>query len=190
MNTVNTITPWYRQFWPWFIIALPACVVVASIITVVIAIKHEDSLVADNYYKDGLAINQELARDQAAARLALHANATIDWLVGELQIAVDGHSVSRWPATLTMLWFHPTNKQQDFSIVVQRTANQHYLGQLPDRITGRWYVQLSAAEPEPWRLKSTVIIDHDLRGNTGSSDQFAFEFSSADLSSAERSSVE
>ncbi len=28
------ITPWYKQFWPWFLIALPASVVVASLITV------------------------------------------------------------------------------------------------------------------------------------------------------------
>ena len=52
--------PWYRQFWPWFLIALPACVVIAAIATALIASRHADDLVADSYYKDGLAINRRL----------------------------------------------------------------------------------------------------------------------------------
>ena len=30
------LLPWYRQFWPWFLIALPGTVVVAAIGTLVI----------------------------------------------------------------------------------------------------------------------------------------------------------
>ncbi len=40
--------PWYKQFWPWFIIALPASVVVASFITLWIAISNPDQLVVDD----------------------------------------------------------------------------------------------------------------------------------------------
>jgi hypothetical protein len=39
--------PWYRQFWPWFIIALPASAVIASFITLWLAISHPDHLVVD-----------------------------------------------------------------------------------------------------------------------------------------------
>ena len=39
--------PWYRQFWPWFIIALPASAVIASIITFWLAVSHPDQLVVD-----------------------------------------------------------------------------------------------------------------------------------------------
>lgn len=38
-------TPWYKQFWPWFIIALPASVVVASFYTLYLAISNPDGLV-------------------------------------------------------------------------------------------------------------------------------------------------
>ena len=40
-------TPWYRQFWPWFIIALPACAVIASFITLWLAVSRPDYLVVD-----------------------------------------------------------------------------------------------------------------------------------------------
>jgi hypothetical protein len=41
------IEPWYKQFWPWFIIALPASVVVASFFTLWLAISNPDQLVLD-----------------------------------------------------------------------------------------------------------------------------------------------
>jgi hypothetical protein len=37
--------PWHRQFWPWFLIALPACALIASSITCVIALRHADEMV-------------------------------------------------------------------------------------------------------------------------------------------------
>lgn len=40
--------PWYKQFWPWFIIALPASVVVASFFTLWLAISNPDHLVVDD----------------------------------------------------------------------------------------------------------------------------------------------
>ena len=40
--------PWYKQFWPWFIIALPASVVVASFFTLWLAISNPDRLVVDD----------------------------------------------------------------------------------------------------------------------------------------------
>lgn len=39
--------PWYKQFWPWFIIALPASVVIASFFTLWLAISNPDQLVLD-----------------------------------------------------------------------------------------------------------------------------------------------
>lgn len=41
------IQPWYKQFWPWFIIALPASVVVASFFTLWLAVSNPDHLVVD-----------------------------------------------------------------------------------------------------------------------------------------------
>lgn len=45
--------PWYKQFWPWFIIALPASVVVASFFTLWLAISNPDQIVlSDEEYLD------------------------------------------------------------------------------------------------------------------------------------------
>lgn len=76
MNTTpddNNTESWFRQFWPWFLIALPGTVVIASLVTVYIAVTHQDPVVDGNYYKHGLTINERLdgklpAADQPPAR--------------------------------------------------------------------------------------------------------------------------
>lgn len=45
--------PWYRQFWPWFIIALPASAVIASFITLWLAVSNPITLVVnDEEYRE------------------------------------------------------------------------------------------------------------------------------------------
>jgi hypothetical protein len=44
--------PWFKQFWPWFIIALPAAAVIASFVTLWLAISNPDQvIVTDGEYR-------------------------------------------------------------------------------------------------------------------------------------------
>ena len=58
--------PWYRQFWPWALIALPLATVLACTATILIAIHTDDGLVSDDYYKEGLSINRRMREDREA----------------------------------------------------------------------------------------------------------------------------
>jgi hypothetical protein len=62
--------PWYRQFWPWFIIALPASVVIASFFTLWLAISNPDHLVVDEdeyrQLKSELKAQKPVDQDQQA----------------------------------------------------------------------------------------------------------------------------
>ena len=59
--------PWYKERWTWLLMLMPATAIVAGFITLWLAITSFDGLVADDYYKQGLAINQTLARANAGA---------------------------------------------------------------------------------------------------------------------------
>ena len=50
--------PWYKQFWPWFIIALPATAVIASFITLYLAIIRPDYIVVED--EEYQRLNSEL----------------------------------------------------------------------------------------------------------------------------------
>jgi hypothetical protein len=56
--------PWWRHGHVWLIIAGPALVVVAGFVTLVIAIRVPDPVVADDYYRRGLDINKTLAAEK------------------------------------------------------------------------------------------------------------------------------
>lgn len=43
--------PWHRQFWPWFLIAIPAISVAASFATLAIAIRNADDVVSEPGYE-------------------------------------------------------------------------------------------------------------------------------------------
>ena len=57
--------PWWRFPHVWMVIAGPAAVVVAAIATAVIAVRGADPVVAEDYYRRGVHINEELARNRA-----------------------------------------------------------------------------------------------------------------------------
>ena len=42
MNAINPVAPWYRHFWPWFIIAMLASAVTGSFISLYFALHTSD----------------------------------------------------------------------------------------------------------------------------------------------------
>ncbi|TWO72696.1 nitrogen fixation protein FixH [Caenimonas sedimenti] len=56
--------PWWKHGHVWLLIAGPATVVVAGILTVWIAIARPDPVVAQDYYRRGVGINKTL-RDKS-----------------------------------------------------------------------------------------------------------------------------
>jgi hypothetical protein len=51
--TVAGIRPWYREPWPWVLIAIPLLTVIASAITFWLAVSHPDYIVLDeSEYQD------------------------------------------------------------------------------------------------------------------------------------------
>ena len=58
--------PWYHEPWPWLLMAGPLVVIIAGFATLLLAIRSSDGLVADDYYKQSMAINQIMLRDSRA----------------------------------------------------------------------------------------------------------------------------
>lgn len=51
MTIKNTKKPWFKQFWPWALIMLPATGVIASMITIGIAVTHAPTITNDQIGK-------------------------------------------------------------------------------------------------------------------------------------------
>lgn len=60
----SSAKPWWRFGYVWLILAGPLAVVVASFITLGLAIRTPDPVVAEDYYRRGIEINKTLAADK------------------------------------------------------------------------------------------------------------------------------
>ena len=155
--TATDAKPWFRQFWPWFLIALPASVVVAGLTTVYIANRHADDLVADEYYKEGLAINRQLAKQETARALALAA----DLEVGSQDITVRVAGPISDPV-LRLRLSHPIEADRDFYLSLGQRSPGVYSGPLPTPVGAHWHWTLDDGEDSEWRLDGSLSVS-DMR---------------------------
>jgi hypothetical protein len=146
--------PWYRQFWPWFLIALPGSVVIAGLTTVYIAFNSADSLVSDNYYRDGLAINQRLEQDNLAMVMGLSADIRLDSESGELFVTLRGSEITA--PTLFLQLIHPVDDKRDRELILSLMAPNHYRVDLDSQLTYRYYLRLLPEPEREWRLNGEM----------------------------------
>lgn len=149
MQLQSDTQPWYKEPWPWLLMAGPFVVVVAGFITAWLAIRSNDGLVADDYYKQGLAINQRLQRDQKAGELGIQAQVLRSG--AQMRVMMVGVGQAALPEKLTLRLSHPTRAGMDQ--VVDLVAEGHGLfnGKLSTDISGRWHVVLEDSSGQ-WRL--------------------------------------
>lgn len=147
-------TPWYRQGWPWFLIALPATAVVAGIITLVIAARTFDGMVVDDYYKEGRAIVQTLDRVERASALGLVADLKLR--SESVRIELSALHADDLPARAILTVIHPTRDGQDQEIIMTG-AGGVYEGRLAPLSTGRWLFQLED-ESRSWRMNGAAYL--------------------------------
>ena len=147
-------TPWYRVPQLWLVLGLPAAVVVGCAIAMVIAWRNFDGPVVDDYYRRGLEINRDLARDRRAAELGLHA--VVDYAAGgELTVTITATDSSALPDTLPLRLLHATRAGLDTAVLLPRTETGRYQAPALRLAPGRWYLQIDAAD---WRLRETVSV--------------------------------
>jgi hypothetical protein len=146
--------PWYRYSWPWILIAGPAVVVVAGIITAWIATTTSDGLVADDYYKQGLAVNQKLARNDAAAAMQLEARLRL--ADGRIELKLISRADATLPARIHVTLAHPTRGGEDQKLILVGKKGA-YAGQMAALGPGRWQV-LIEDEASTWRLAGNVQL--------------------------------
>ena len=169
MNPAQTAdaAPWYRQRWPWLVMLPPAAAVVGCIITITLAIRSADGVVASDYYKRGLAINEQLARSQRAAEMGLKAQVVTRGLNGGDEVRVTLRAEQALPpeAALKLRLLHPGRSGADREAMLARVAVHDegrtvvYLGHWQDSgpVAGQPSWQL-VIESRDWRLDGDASL--------------------------------
>lgn len=156
MTLKNDNKPWYKDRWPWILMAGPGIVIVAGFITLWLAVVSYDGLVTDDYYKQGLAVNQSLQRDHQAESLGLHGDVMRSG--SNLRLLLSAESSSAMPAEVVLKLAHPTRAGQDQAIKMTQEGPGFYSGKLETEISGRWLVSIEDPAAN-WRLQGDWQAD-------------------------------
>lgn len=154
VNAMKASEPWYRQGWPWFLIGIPALTVVASIVTLWLAVKSSDGLVVDDYYQEGKAIEKTMERTNRAAQLGLAADLSLT--AEGLSLRMNAGSAGDLPRSVVVTISHPTRAGMD-QVLTLVGPDGVYAGALKPLASGRWQIQIED-EARSWRMIGTVHV--------------------------------
>lgn len=147
--------PWYRQFWPWFIIALPASAVVAGLYTLWIALQTGDSLVMRSDDGVNTVTERIIAAEQLAAQYGLLATVSIDSQTNAVSVSIGASDGTHIADTLELYMRHPTMASRDVQIILHRamqdaSGNPVWAGHFTQPLSDRMIMTLSSQDS--WRM--------------------------------------
>jgi len=147
--------PWYRQGWPWFLIALPASAVVSGFAILYLAIHSPHALVVDDYYKEGLAINRQIGRQTTAHTLGLTAALRSDGKQLSLDLSAT-KPVS--DESVNLKFIHVVRAELDREVIMHRHADGRYYAALPPLPNGIWNLHLGSMDHR-WEIDTQLRIN-------------------------------
>ncbi|MCG9640399.1 FixH family protein [Vibrio sp. Isolate34] len=146
------VKPWYKQFWPWFLIALPATVVIWTIMTVIVFTQNSVDLVTEDYYKKGKGINVDISKVNIAKELGL--SASLNEKGNSVIITLDKGKLDHFPA-ISAMFVHRTLPDRDFTQLLTADARGNYTLTLDHEMQGPWFIELTPHDEE-WLVQGRM----------------------------------
>ena len=153
---------WYKEPWPWILMAGPAIVVVAAFTTYYLAATHNSDMVTDEYYKEGKHIGVELQRDQEAAKRKIDVQVLINPEHNAAKVLISGNFDPKQQMDLQLL--HPAHKSEDQTVKLfpeqggssgDKASYHAVFKTLP--ATNHWYVRVEDTAGK-WRVEDTWVV--------------------------------
>ncbi|WP_286237703.1 FixH family protein [Neptuniibacter halophilus] len=156
----NSVAPWYKQPWLWFILAPLIAVFIYGTFFLYIAITTSDGIVKDDYYKVARGHFVDSSKAQKAIDLAIGGTLQLDNLTGDLMLHFRSNQTEK-PALLILDIISPTHQKYDQKITLKRVDGTNaYTGNLKSSLKGKRYILLEA-EDATWRLRTESNPPYD-----------------------------
>ena len=155
MTEENTVSPWYKQPWLWFLLIFPGAAIIWCATMITVSLNLDSSMVTDDYSKEGRGIAMDVARDKKAEALGLEANLSFE--EGSANLAMEANQGALESPYLVLNLYHPTLTERDQTIQFRPTGEGQYTATLNQPIDGRWYLDLRGPDND-WRLKGEASL--------------------------------
>ncbi len=153
---IKTSRPWYRYPLVWMMLAIPFSAVIMGAVMLTLALDTDDGLVADDYYKQGLGINEVISRDKKSAELGITAIVDLDNNTRTLRVQFEKGLLAMYPQQIQMQLQHATRANSDISLVLEHGIGNQYIGHIKQPLSqGVWYFEIADSD---WKLTARVDV--------------------------------
>ncbi len=142
---------WYRQFYVWLIIFLPACAVIASFATLYIAAQNPPEMAVADYTSIEAIAAEQQARDRRATELGM--SARLEFNGNSVSAKLLSDSLTTLPTALSLRVQHST--KPEFDQVASLTGDQGLYTGYIELPSGAYDIHLEDSE-RTWRLAARV----------------------------------
>jgi hypothetical protein len=149
--------PWYRNFWPWFIIAILSWGVISSSITLTVALNNPPHMMTGDYAELGKALVDTHRRADRAEALGL--SGLLTRTGAQWALSLDANEAGALGERLLLLAQHPTDSTRDRQVVLDRIAPGEYRAEAAT-IPLRGRIIVSDLE-QNWWISSSYESDPD-----------------------------
>jgi uncharacterized protein len=152
-HSLKSPRPVSRWIWPGLLFIPPGFVIVASVISAFFLVGRPEGLVASDYYKQGKAINAQLAKLAHARTLGLDSvvfERTSSGLVATFPRAATSANL------VEFVFAHPVDESLDVRRTVSPSASGSYEIALDSPFTERRRVIINDASYKQWRVETLL----------------------------------
>jgi uncharacterized protein len=156
--------PWHSYPLVWMMISIPFSAVIMGVVMIWLAVDTDDGLVADDYYKQGMAINDVIILDTKASELKLNATIEFNRVDKVIKLKFDKGLLERYPDSLQLKFQHATRANSDIAVTLAHGLDDQYIGYLERAISeGVWYFEVNnkTMGAEDWKLNARSYVHSD-----------------------------
>jgi hypothetical protein len=153
--------PWWTEWGLLLVVGLPVLTIFACAITVTIAVKGRDGVVAEDYYRQGLAINRSIRRDEVAFERGISAVLSIDTERQRIQVQLSQANGEPLPSitaqeqqALRLELINAVHPERDQRLTLLPEGHGRWFAQASGLAAGPWDVVLEATD---WRLSAQRV---------------------------------
>lgn len=157
--------PWYREFWAWFVLAIPALGVASGVAMIVISLHNAPQEITGDHQRLGKTTVATGSMSGAAQALGLAGRLSVG--NGRVELLLDADRPESLPSNLLLRFDHPVDARFDTSVVLERRDTRRWVADLTDQPPSRARVILT--DPmRKWGLagryegpvEGSIALDH------------------------------
>ena len=159
MRSATVSQPWYRYPIVWLIVAIPASSVLVGATLLTLALRVPESVVRDDYYQAGRAINIDLRESRRAEDLDVEALFTpLEGGRWRLEVSIpEAQQLEPQPIELLeVMLAHPTQAHKDIDLRLKPGADGYWVGHI-DGLAGARNLAIHARQAQ-WQLRGQVLL--------------------------------